>query len=53
MTPQKFRRYKVEKLANSLRQKWPEKVVLIASFERTASGKIRKDVLRAKLVSGK
>lgn len=39
--------------AGLARQKWPEKVVLIASFERTASGKIRKDVLRAKLVSGK
>jgi len=28
------------------RQKWPEKVVVLDDFERTASGKIRKDLLR-------
>ena len=30
------------------RQKWPEKVVMVEDFDRTASGKIRKDVLRDK-----
>lgn len=37
--------------AGLARQKWPEKVILIDNFERTASGKIRKDVLRAKLAN--
>ena len=32
--------------AGLARQKWPEKVVLVDDFERTASGKIRKDLLR-------
>ena len=32
--------------AGLARQKWPEKVVVLDDFERTASGKIRKDLLR-------
>jgi acyl-CoA synthetase (AMP-forming)/AMP-acid ligase II len=37
--------------AGLARQKWPEKIVLIDNFERTASGKIRKNLLRAKLAN--